>query len=502
MSMEISTMHAKGRIELLDKQDLERLNSAVFNVLQNTGIKVKENNLLDILKRKGFKVNKDERTVKFSPKEIERIIEEQKSKVKEKLPQNQYTADEYSTEVGPVIAPFYYDFDNKERRPATKEDLIDMICFCDARGDRASLPLTVNVKDSAPEIEPIESFFLLIKYAHKPTGGYATSPVQVKYLARMNEVFYGKCFPPRGPNFMISPLTMGFRLAGYLLESKKYKISSFGLGTQPISGASAPMSIAGNIVIGASEIFGGWMVIRALLPEANLYGHICSGIVDLRKGITLFNAPEAILQNAGFIELFDKLYGGHVGIAAGADYIDAKLPGFEALHERVYRTLAHSTFAGNIFYVGGSGTLDGGKIFSPIQFLLDEEIGKGIWQFSKGIPVDKDSIGLEVIQEVGFSGKSYLETEHTLRHCRKGVWLPKLLEKTIWHDSKTELDRERRMLERANEDFKETLSKYEKPQRDCSLLKELRRIVEKARLQIIRKRSNQIWSEPQLSNNR
>lgn len=480
-------MHAKGRIELLDKQDLERLNSAIFNVLQNTGIKVKENNLLDILKRKGFKVNKDERTVKFSSEEIERIIEGQKSKVKEKLPQNQYTADEYSTEVGPVIAPFYYDFDRKERHPATKEDLIDMIRFCDARGDKVSLPLTVNAKDSPPEIESIESFFLLIKYAHKPTGGYATSPVQVKYLARMNEVFYGRRFPPRGPDFMISPLTMGFRLAGYLLESKKYKISSFGLGTQPISGASAPMSIAGNVVIGAAEVLGGWMVIRALFPEVSLYGYICSGIVDARKGITLFNAPEVILQDAGFVELFDKLYGGHVGIAAGADYIDAKLPGFEALHERIYRTLAQSAFTGNIFYVGGSGTLDGGRIFSPIQFLLDEEIGKGIWQFSKGIPVDKDSIGLEAIQEVGFSGGSYLETEHTLRHCRKEFWLPNLFERTIWHDLKTELDREKRMLERANEEFKETLSKYEKPERDFSLLKELRQIVKQARLNFLTK---------------
>ena len=494
-------MYEKGRIELFNKQDLERLNSAIFNVLENIGIRVKEDNLLEILKKKGFKMDKGKKVIKFSSKDIERIIERQKKrKIKEKLPKNESVTDEYTTEIGPVVAPFYYDFDNKERRPATKRDLIDMICFSDARGDKASLPLTP--RDFNPLIEPIESFALLIEYAHKPTGAYATSSAQIKYLARMNEVFYGRRFPPRGPDFMISPLTMGPRLARYLLELRKYKISSLGLGTQPISGASAPLSIAGNIVIGASEILGGWMIIRALFPEASLDGGICSGIVDVRKGVVLFNTPEAILQTVGLVELFDKLYAGHVEIAAGADYIDAKLPGFEALHERVYRTLAHSAFTGNIFYVGGSGTLDGGRIFSPIQFLLDEEIGKGIWQFSKGIPVDKDSIGLEAIQEVGFSGESYLETEHTLRHCRKGFWLPNLFERTVWHDLKTELDRERRMLERANEEFKETLSKYEKPERDCSLLKELRRIIEKARLQIIRKRSNQIWSEPRLSNNR
>jgi len=479
-------VHKKGRIELFDKRDLERLNEAIFNVLENIGIRVKENNLLEILKKEGFKVDKGEKVVRFSSKDIEGIIEEQKKReMEEKLLEHKYVVDEYKTEVGPVIAPFYYDFDKRERRSPTKEDLITMIRFCDARGDRVSLPLTV--KDFPPEIEPIESFALLIEYAHKPTGAYATSAEQIEYLARMNEVFYGRRFPPRGPDFMISPLTMGSRLARYLLELKerKYKISAFSLGTQPISGASAPLSILGNIVIGASEVLGGWMIIRALFPEINLNGGICSGIVDVRKGVVLFNTPEAILQNVGFVELFDKLYGGHVGIAAGADYIDAKLPGFEALYERVCRALANSAFTGNDFYVGGSGTLDGGRVFSPVQFLLDEEMGKGIWQFSKEIPVDKDSIGLEAIEEVGFSGRSYLETEHTLRHCRKEFWLPNLFERAIWNNLETESNREKRMLERANEKFKETLSKYQKPERDPSLLKELRQIVKEARLNLL-----------------
>ncbi len=486
-------MYSKGRIELLEGKEISKLNSRVFEILEKVGVRVDEDNLLKHLEHKGFKVDKKEKVVRFRPKEITDVIEYQKKRiVKNEIPENKYFA-----QIAATVAPFYYDFDKKERRYATKNDLIDLICFSDARGDRVSLPVTAI--DVDPLLEPIESLLLLIKYAHHPSPAYvpyskstawistfATSASQVEYLAKINNLLYGEPVPPRGPDFMTSPLTMGTMAAEYLLEVSKYNVPFYCIGTQPISGMTAPLSITGAIVTGACEILGGWVIIKSLVNRPNLTGAIGSGITDTRKAVVSFNAPEAILQNAGLVEVFDKMYGGHVDIAAGNDYIDAKVPGFEALYERIYRALAAAAFCGRDFYTGGSGLLDQGRVFSPVQFLLDEQTGEGFWQFTKGIPMDEESIRLETFREVGFSGKSFMETDHTLLNCRKSFWIPGLFERNVWIDLKTELCREEKMLERANEKYKNVLRKYERPEHDAQFMKEICEIFEDAKLNLLK----------------
>jgi len=485
-------MKRRGRNELFDRKDLSKLNSAVFSLLEKKGIRILHDGLLNILKQRGFQTNTDEKTVKFRTEEIENIIQIQKNSEPASEQQNDY----YSTQLNALVAPFYYDFENKTKRYATREDLITMIKFSDARGDSVSLPLTVQ--DIDPIIEPIESLSLLIRYAHKPAVAYdhyakstahittfAMSARQVRYLAKMNEVLYGKAIAPRGPDFMIAPFTMGNDFAEYLLELKNYTVPFNCIGTQSISGVSAPLSIAGGVVTSACEILGAWIIINALNSYANLVGAVCNGILDPRYGIVSFNAPEAIMQNIGVVELFDKLYGGHVYNAAGNDYIDAKVPGFKAVYERIYRAFAHASFTGRDFYLGGSGALDGGNIFSPLQFLIEEDIGAGVWKFTRGIQVDDESLDLEAINDIAFSDSSYLETNHSLMNCRTAFWLPDLLERNLWVDLETELGEEDRLLDRANEKFKDTVKKYESPDHDPGMIREIDRIVAAARKELL-----------------
>ncbi len=485
-------MNHRGRIEQFERKDLSKLNSAVFSILEKKGLRILHAGLLDILQQRGFAVNGEEKIVRFGSKEIENIIQIQKNSKPVTKEHNSL----YSTQLAALIAPFYYDFEKKIKRYATRDDLITMIQFSDARGDRVSLPLTVQ--DIDPRIEPIETLSLLIKYAHKPAAAYdhyakatahittfAMSAAQVKYLAKMNEVLYGRPIPPRGPDIMVAPLTMGRDFAEYLLELRNYTVPFHCVGSQSISGVSAPLSIAGGIVNTACEILGGWTIIKALEPSANLVGAVCNGILDPRIGIVSFNAPEAILQNVGVVELFDKLYGGHVYIAAGNDYIDAKLPGFKAVYERIYRAFAHASYTGGDFYLGGSGALDGGNIFSPLQFLIEEDVGAGLWQFTKGTRINDENLALESMKEIPFSDLSYLETDHSLMNCRTAFWLPELLERNLWTDPEHELGEEDRLLERANEKYKNTVKKYECPEHDSSMMKEIDQIVKDARATLL-----------------
>lgn len=131
--------------------------------------------------------------------------------------------------------------------------------------------------------------------------------------------------------------------------------------------------------------------------------------------------------------------------------------------------------------MGGSGTLDEGKIFSPVQFVLERELGESLWRLGRGIRVDDDTLAVETIEMVGVGeGKSYLPTDHTLRHFRE-TWFPKFLCRGMWQGDEIEFQREQRMLEAAHQHYKDAIARYVPPAVDTHKLKEIHKIVERAR---------------------
>ena len=64
------------------------------------------------------------------------------------------------------------------------------------------------------------------------------------------------------------------------------------------------------------------------------------------------------------------------------------------------------------------------------QLLIDHELCAFLGRVGQGVTVDDDTLGLDVIREVGLGGNFMLH-EHTLKHCRSGeIWYPTLLDRT------------------------------------------------------------------------
>lgn len=164
-----------------------------------------------------------------------------------------------------------------------------------------------------------------------------------------------------------------------------------------------------------------------------------------------------------------------------AGHIDARLPGLQAAFERTCRAMTIAAFTGARFFMGGNGTLDEGKIFSPVQYILECEMGEGLWRLGQGIQVNDDTLALETIAQVGpGEGKSYLDTEHTLRHFRE-TWFPKFLYRGMWETDDIEFQREQKMLETAYRHYREAIARCTPPELDEAKRQEMHKIVERAR---------------------
>jgi trimethylamine--corrinoid protein Co-methyltransferase len=75
----------------------------------------------------------------------------------------------------------------------------------------------------------------------------------------------------------------------------------------------------------------------------------------------------------------------------------------------------------------GLGLLNGSRIWSHEQLLLDAEIFSIVRATLRGIPVDDESLALATIAEVGPAG-DYLTAQHTRRHMRE-LWRPRFMDR-------------------------------------------------------------------------
>ncbi len=69
------------------------------------------------------------------------------------------------------------------------------------------------------------------------------------------------------------------------------------------------------------------------------------------------------------------------------------------------------------------------------------------------------------------------------RHFRDALWLPQLLDVSMWHDGQ-DAARERQMLEKANQQWREDPASWEQPDVNQDLLAEVHEVVERAKKEI------------------
>jgi len=483
-----------GKLNIFSEADLDQMSAGVFRILEHTGIRVHSEEFLASLARAGANVDGSTHVVKFQAQMIEDMISERLSV----LDSNDSEAEAgngsgaYEPPLWIAITPFFHDYEHRTRRPGRREDLLDVLHWADVdiSADQ-TVGQAITMTEVDPRVEPILAYALVLQNtSHPDPVAFTSQRGQIEFLLALSEVYFGNPVFPTGANFITSPLTFGQRMGDYLIEAMSWGRTHHSTGVMPICGGNSPMTISGNVVLSAAELIGSWLVLKSRQSEATFAGQVTNGIIDMRRGATSFNAPEALLADLGVCELFDRRFGGGVYVSAGADYIDARVPGLQAAYERTYTAMAVASFTstyfgGQRFFMGGDGTLDAGRVFSPVQFIIDRELGAGLWRLGQGIEVSQETMALDTIEEVGLEeGQSYMGTDHTLRHYRE-TWFPQWLARGMWADDNVEFGREAHMLDSAHQHYRECIARYEPPDLDPVKSVELNHIVDRARCALV-----------------
>jgi trimethylamine--corrinoid protein Co-methyltransferase len=139
---------------------------------------------------------------------------------------------------------------------------------------------------------------------------------------------------------------------------------------------------------------------------------------------------------------------------------------------------------GNIIY--GLGMLEMGITLSFGQLVLDCEFARMIKHVVGGIPVNDETLAVDVVRQVGAFG-DFLSQEHTLKHMRSTQSQPKLIDRRMWED--WEKSGTAGIVQKAEEEARHILETHKPEPLPPGVLSTLQSVVEETEEEFVRSKA-------------
>jgi len=402
---------------ILSQSQIESLHAAALRVLEETGVQVESDQLLGLLADFGGRVDRAAQRVRFAASHVERFLQES-----ERYDWSQHQPRFYCG-VG-IYGCSYLNPETDELEPFTEAAFRDYIRVGNALAEIDSvsvLGLPFGVAGAPPAYAALTEKLYGWKY-----GAYPSGTVQLTDLCPYLEEIYARRAEELG-----CPLADVFHAVGYLISPLRLARSEceqllyfrsrglrMSIGNLLSLGASAPITLAGAVVLALSESFFLGMLQRALWDDRSfgVGGNVM--VMDMRTTTSMYGRPEQLVMNA-MLGQVARWYGVAGGGSAGL--ADAREPSVQAGAQKALGAVAgiHSCGASSI----DAGLLSTDGICSPEQLIYDNELAAAVRQFLRPVEVNEETLAVAEIAEVG-PGGLFLGTDLTARRFRTEVWQP------------------------------------------------------------------------------
>jgi len=417
------------RLEVLSSEEIERIHEASMDLLTSVGVRVDYVTARELLGEAGADVDDDLACVRISEDLVQWALDQ--------APERFVlygSAPDFQMDIGGGEVHFaglgtptdILDTETGERRPSTMEDVVRHIKLIDGCENIHNSQMDVWPNDVPMTTIHAEAIWAWAHHSRKPFGMGCYGYVPTLDMMRMMALAVGgKEELRQRPRFFAicsvgSPLQMLKMQAEGLLICADYG-QPLAMSPEAIAGATAPVTLAGLLAQQNANILAHITLAQVFRPGTPvLYGTV-STVANMRLGTVALGAVETGLITAGAAQLA-RFYGLPCRSVGGTT--ESKLLDIQAGFERG-ATLLQAVLSGVDFITCG-GTLDSSMLESEPLLILDDEFCGAALRVARGIGVDEETLALDVIREIGFSGH-YLDHEHTARHFRAEHFIPSLL---------------------------------------------------------------------------
>jgi trimethylamine--corrinoid protein Co-methyltransferase len=308
------------------------------------------------------------------------------------------------------------DLRTGERRASTSQDLREATTVLNAMSSVSIVWGLASATDLAPERATLESLAIQLRHTTKHVQHEVDGRWQVEACKRMAEAAGGD-LRTRPRVSLICCTASPLHAHAELLDAST-DLAALGIPVvvmpMPIAGGTAPLTVAGTVTMVMAEFLGAATSVQLRAPGARLILGAVPGLLDMKRATFSFAAPEAALAAAVSVEVGHSL---GVPVLAPSHSTDAKHAGIQAAYEKSLKGLAVASTRPDL--MTGIGMLHAANLPSLPQIVIDDETARMMLRLLDGVEITDDTIMVEMMERVGFSG-SYLLEKDTRQRLRAG----------------------------------------------------------------------------------
>lgn len=405
----------------LSPEDINAVHAASLDILENCGIMVHSAKVLEILEHNGAKVDYNKKNAKLPAVLVERCIASAPSRIT-LFDRNGKPAFDLGDAVPRCAsghnAIFITDTESKERRYATVKDVEAFALISDRLKNIDIVGVPLNPQDVPRKATLLYAVKALFENTTKPLF-FSTESREVNLaIIEMMKAVAGRRDIAECPNAVCqlsptSPLYWEQGAAEGVMDAALNGVP-LNILPEPMSGVSAPYSVAGLLTVHNAETLSGVVISQLVRPGAPvIYGSSWT-TYDMKRSAAIIASPEThILRVAGcqMARYYD------IPSHTTALNSDAHAHDEQNAWEKALSNICAICADNDI--IMNAGMFATGLTISLEQLVLDDEINGIIKRMRTGVEVNAYTMAAEVIKNVG-PAKDYLMDDHTLDNLRSG----------------------------------------------------------------------------------
>ena len=401
----------------LNRSQVEQIHGSALRVLEEVGVVVEHPEIRLRLQALGAVVDAESEKVRFPRKLVEdQIAGAPKREPREGMPKVTVGCSVYQClYVDPETDQLAsFDEDKLARYFALSQSLSGV-----DHNNLLGLPY-VPEGMSAGQL-PLAERLYAWKYGAHPSGSIQLTSMcePILEMLEIHASYMGKqakdIFNAGG--FMVSPLRLARPECEQIVFYAERGLRMW-VGHLPSQGGTAPVTLAGTLVLALAEQLFIFLLDRALWGDVPLCLGGMASTIDMRAGVSCYGRPDRQRVNLAFADLA-AFYGcgcwGHTGTT------DAHTPSYEAGLQKTLGVLVTAIATGQASVEAGLLGID--EICSPVQLVLDCELGLALRRLFGEAVVSDEEMAFDEIASVGSDG-NHMGTEFTVEHFRDSLYQP------------------------------------------------------------------------------
>ncbi len=449
--------------KVLENHLIDRILDEAFLLLEETGVEVQCDELIQRMENAGLPVNKETSRITFPRSVIEQSI----ASSPETIQLFDRSGNPFSkiggnkTNFVPASSALnILDWRTGERRTAQTADFIEYIKVAD-QAKHISYPSTAFSTDDIPQdIADAWRLYMVMSYSNKPVVSGAFTHHGVPRMARMIECFRESqsemiekpmavftCCPN-------SPLRWGIDSSHNLIDCVEKGIIVEIVPVLMI-GLAVPVTTVGALVMQTAEVLSGVVFTQLIKPGSPVIFGGAPGAFHMQLMSAPMTGVEALQLYCGYAQICQHL---KIPSQAYMGLGDGKFNDPQAGAETA--SGAYLAALSRINQVAGAGMLDFVNCFSLEKLVFDDEICGHVNHFIRDIEIKEDLPIKPFIDEV-LTEQQICTMEHTLEYWPKELYMPgPMVDRTSWQQweqfgSNTWQDRARNMIQEALDNYNE-----------------------------------------------